>query len=156
MPSLHIPQGFTLIELMITLAIVAVLTTLAMPFYQNYLNKARFSAIISAAEPVKTALEICMQTHMLNADDTKGSTPCLNATQSFTFDKSDATDDISSLEVTKDPNYSGIGYQITVTSRKLTTSTHQAATFQLTGDMAHQSGQIHWTRGGTCLIQGWC
>ncbi|WP_316677601.1 prepilin-type N-terminal cleavage/methylation domain-containing protein [uncultured Tolumonas sp.] len=54
-------SGFTLIELMIVVAIVAILAAIAMPAYQTYTNKARFTEVISAVGPYKTAIELCVQ-----------------------------------------------------------------------------------------------
>jgi len=55
-------KGFTLIELMIVVAIVAILAAIALPTYQTYTKKARFSEVIAATGPVKTAIEVCVQT----------------------------------------------------------------------------------------------
>ncbi|WP_026957913.1 pilin [Aliagarivorans taiwanensis] len=60
----HQQAGFTLIELMIVVAIVAILAAVALPAYQNYTRKARYSDVISAAQGVKTALEVCLQTEI--------------------------------------------------------------------------------------------
>ena len=46
-------HGFTLIELMITVAIVAILATIAIPAYQNYTIRARITEALSLASPVK-------------------------------------------------------------------------------------------------------
>lgn len=56
-------SGFTLIELMIVVAIVAILAAIALPAYQSYTTKARFTEVVSATGPYKTALEICFQTN---------------------------------------------------------------------------------------------
>jgi type IV pilus assembly protein PilA len=55
-------NGFTLIELMIVVAIVGILAAVALPAYQNYSKKAKFSEVVAAATVVKTAVEICYQT----------------------------------------------------------------------------------------------
>ena len=55
-------QGFTLIELMIVVAIIGILAAIALPAYQTYTNRAKFSEVVSAAGGSKTAIEVCAQT----------------------------------------------------------------------------------------------
>jgi len=49
-------RGFTLIELMITVTIVGILASVAIPAYQNYLIRAQITEGITLAEPAKTAV----------------------------------------------------------------------------------------------------
>ncbi|MBY5981160.1 pilin [Ferrimonas balearica] len=61
-------QGFTLIELMIVVAIVGILAAIALPAYSNYTKKAKFTEVVSATGAAKTAVEVCSQSYAGSGD----------------------------------------------------------------------------------------
>lgn len=54
-------QGFTLIELMIVIAILGILIALALPAYQTYFGRSKFSEVMAAVSAVRKSVDVCYQ-----------------------------------------------------------------------------------------------
>ena len=53
-------KGFTLIELMIVIAIIGILAAIAIPPYQNYITRSQASRVMGETSQIKTAVETCI------------------------------------------------------------------------------------------------
>ena len=60
MKSKQNQKGFTLIELMIVVAIIGILAAIAIPQYQNYIARSQVSRVMGETSAVKTAVETCL------------------------------------------------------------------------------------------------
>ena len=128
--SLH--HGFSLIELMIVVSLIGMLAMIAMPSYQGYMQRARFTEVISIANAFKTAVSLALQEGAPLNEITHGKHGIPASPQS--------TKNLASLQVKN-----GI---ITATATALA----RAATYTLT---PHPDGSS-WKISGTCLTFGLC
>ncbi|MGO1616894.1 MAG: pilin [Oceanisphaera sp.] len=131
-------NGFTLIELMIVVAIVAILAAVALPSYQTYTKRAKFTEVIAATGPAKTAIEICQQT---------GGSDCTTAGNNVLPTAFDGL--VSNIIVTANDNTAG-PWTITATGTNLVDS----ETFILIGTLANN--RITWQTSGSCVAAGLC
>lgn len=71
-------SGFTLIELLIVVAIIGILAAIAVPQYQQYTAKARFTEVINATSGMKLDVDSCIMRQSLVAAPAAGATSCAN------------------------------------------------------------------------------
>ena len=76
-----LPSGFTLIEVMIVVAIIGILAAIAIPAYSNYVARAQFSEALSLVSGVKTAVADAYQSRddLDGIDNGVGSIPAARA-----------------------------------------------------------------------------
>lgn len=136
-------KGFTLIELMIVVAIIGILAAVAVPAYQNYTIKSRFTEVINATAPFKTAVELCVQSgNCLNgANIVVAATGARNQIE-VPDDQTAAVGKIGAITVSN----VGVILATPVASQGVTA----ADTYQLT-PARQANGTILWTIGGGCL-----
>jgi len=77
-------KGFTLIELMIVVAIIGILAAVALPAYQDYTVRAKISEVILAASTCRTSITETVQTSASTALPAAGSWGCEVASGSGT------------------------------------------------------------------------
>ncbi|MFN3074163.1 pilin [Acinetobacter sp. TY2] len=55
-----VQKGFTLIELMIVVAIIGILAAIAIPQYQNYVTKAQVTRVVGELGSLRTLVDLCL------------------------------------------------------------------------------------------------
>ncbi|HVJ38820.1 MAG TPA: pilin [Stenotrophomonas sp.] len=97
-------QGFTLIELMIVVAIIAILAAIALPAYQDYTTRAKVSELVVAADACKTSVAEYYQAQGELPSNLAESGCSSNATQYIT------SLGVTDGEITVTANASGAGH----------------------------------------------
>lgn len=132
-------KGFTLIELMIVIAIIGILAVVAIPQFSRMTGKARYTEVVTAATQVKKAVEGCFQTRgnfvIANCDDW-------------------AEVGLAQAELQAAPEVGAIA--INAADAVITAQNNDNVTFVLTPTVDAATNMISWTQGGTCIAEGLC
>lgn len=150
-------NGFTLIELMIVIAIIGILAAVAVPQYAQYTMRAKFSEIKVAAKHVKTGVENCYQiAYGVDECNVAAAVPVVNGQITTAIMQAASTPtlvDTVALIGTTTPII-----EVTAVSG---VEGFNGETYTLTGVVNGTTGidkRIEdWEEAGTgCTVEGWC
>lgn len=151
-------NGFTLIELMIVIAIIGILAAIALPAYSKYTAKAKFTEVTSATAAVKQQVELCI----FDVGPTDAATYCVTGKKAAPskgqkgWDLSKASTDYATKYVKSISVAAGKITATAISGQNLKSST--AIYDPQLDKITDTQGQINWIMdpSSKCLADGLC
>ena len=152
-------NGFTLIELMIVIAIIGILAAIALPAYSKYTARAKFTEVTTAAGPLKEQVELCYfdQGNLTNCNGSNSAVKQGNGARGWNIEQA-----VNATKSTYVKSASVTQGKITVTSQNIKVSSKSG--FQLTLIPSEQTTgssvgtALNWevSAGSSCLKADLC
>ena len=154
---------------MIVIAIIGILAAIALPAYSKYMNKAKFTEVVTAAGDLKQQVELCYNDlgtltgcssagAASSAGSSAGTTATTTTGNGFGWNLTQAVAAIGSKYVASATVTNGV---IEITSQGITQGNVSAFTYKLTPTEANSNNggngsALNWTSSGSCVNADLC
>ena len=139
-------NGFTLLELLFVMVVIAILVVISVPVYNSYAKKAKFQEVIQAAASYKSAVTACIV-------QKSGVTGCNAGSNGVPTPNTGGYNYVQSIGIT-DGAITATGDSTVFNTT--TSGTATGATYILTPTYTAGDDAVKWTVSGTCLTAGLC
>lgn len=149
----QIQKGFTLIELMIVVAIIGILAAVAIPAYSDYTKKAKATELVQGTAALKTAVEICIADQGLTTGTISG---CAGNNNGVPADMTSAAvgTPLGGTQYTRSKSVSTAGVITVTATTALADAAGSGISYILTPSLG--SAGVQWDSSGTCKSNNWC